>query len=107
MDIRLILDSCRGFQWDQGNGLKNWLKHGITQIESEQVLLNEPLLVSMDEKHSQQENRFRAMGYTDENRYLYVVFTVRDDLIRVISARDMNRKERVIYEKFKTDTEIQ
>ena len=58
----------------------------------------------VDEKHSQYETRFRAMGYTDKDRCLYIVFMVRNNLVRVISARDMNKKERAIYEKFKTDT---
>ena len=106
MDIHSILENCHGFQWDKGNSLKNWLKHGVTQGEVEEVFFNEPLLLSSDEKYSQQESRLRAMGYTDEDKYLYIVFMVRDNLIRVISARDMNRKERVIYEKFKTDTKI-
>ncbi len=100
-----ILANCEGFQWDKGNSLKSWLKHHVTEREAEQVIFNELLLVA-DEKHSQYESRFRAMGYTDENRYLYIVFMVRNNLIRVISARDMNKKERVIYEEFKTDTQI-
>jgi hypothetical protein len=52
-----------------------------------------------DEKHSQQEARFYALGQTDAGKHLFVVFAIRDDLIRVISARDMNRKERKVYEK--------
>ena len=106
MDIYSILESCHGFQWDKGNSLKSWLKHRVTEGDTEQVFFNEPLLLSVDEKHSQQESRFRAMGYTDDNRYLYLVFMIRNSLIRVISARDMNKKERVIYEKFKIDTSI-
>lgn len=107
MDVRSILENCQGFQWDKGNSFKSWLKHRVTAGDAEQVFFNEPLLLAIDERHSQQETRFRVMGYTNENRYLYVVFAVRDNLIRVISARDMNKKERAIYEKFKTDTKIQ
>ncbi len=99
MDIHSILADCQGFQWDRGNSLKSWLKHHVTEGDAEEVFFNEPLLLATDEKHSQQESRFRAMGYTDKNRYLYVVFMVRDNLIRVISARDMNKKERGIYER--------
>ena len=106
MDIHSILDNCQGFQWDKGNSLKSWLKHYVTEGDAEQVFFNEPLLLSIDEKHSQQETRFRAMGYTNENRYLYIVFMVRNNLIRVISARNMNKKERFVYEKFKTNTKI-
>ena len=106
MDIHSILESCHGFEWDKGNSLKSWLKHRVTEGEAEQIFFNEPLLLVLDEKHSQFENRFRAMGYTDENRYLYVVFLLRNNLIRVISARTMNKKERVIYEKFKNNAKV-
>ncbi|MBF0478969.1 MAG: BrnT family toxin [Candidatus Omnitrophica bacterium] len=104
MDIQSILLNCTGFQWDKGNSLKSWLKHHVSEGEAEQVFLNEPLLLSIDEKHSQHETRFRVMGYTEADRYLYIAFVVRENLIRVISARDMNKKERVVYEKFKNNT---
>ena len=99
-----MIEHCQGFQWDSGNALKSLYKHGVTQGETEQVFFNEPLLLLADEGHSQQEDRFRVLGYTDEDRYLYIVFTIRNDLIRVISSREMNRKERGAYEKFKTNT---
>jgi uncharacterized DUF497 family protein len=104
MDIHSILDGCEGFQWDKGNNFKSWLKHHVSEREAEQVFFNEPLSIVVDEKHSQQETRYRAMGFSDDSRYLYIVFMVRDKLIRVISARDMNKKERLIYENFKTNT---
>ena len=104
MDIHAKLENCEGFQWDKRNSLKSWLKHRVTEGEAEQVFFHEPLLLVVDEKHSHYESRFRAMGYTDKNRFLYIVFMVRDNLIRVISARDMNKKERVVYENFKTNT---
>ena len=103
MDIQSILDNCQGFQWDKGNSLKSWLRHHVTEGDAEQVFFNEPLLLSEDEWHSQQENRFRVLGHTDGERYLFIVFTVRKDLVRIISARDMNKKEREIYEKHKTN----
>ena len=99
-----MLQNCEGFQWDHGNSLKSWLKHRVTEGEAEQSFFNEPLLLSVDEKHSQQENRFRALGYTNGGRHLFVIFVLRDNLIRVISVRDMNKKERAVYEKFKTDS---
>jgi uncharacterized DUF497 family protein len=86
-----------GFQWDQGNLEKNWLKHGVSPLECEQVFFNQPLVVVSDLKHSQGEERFYALGRTDTDRYLFVVFTVRGRKLRVISARDMNRKERSVY----------
>ncbi len=89
-----------GFDWDTGNLRKSVDKHSVTRGESEQVFFNEPLLVLEDVKHSQQEARFHALGKSDGNRLLHITFTLRadDTLIRVISARDMHRKERSIYE---------
>ena len=68
--------------------------------ESEQVFFNAPLLLLEDVKHSQMESRFHALGKTDEGRLLHITFTLRNDgkAIRVISARDMHKKERSIYE---------
>jgi uncharacterized DUF497 family protein len=91
------LRGVTGFQWDQGNLEKNWLKHGVSPLECEQVFFNQPLVVVPDLKHSQGEERFYALGRTDTDRYLFVVFTVRGRKLRVISARDINRKERSIY----------
>ncbi len=89
-----------GFDWDQGNSRKNAEKHDVTQSETEQVFFNQPLLVVNDEKHSKKESRYHALGRTDDIRLLHITFTLRaaDTLIRVISARDMHRKERVVYE---------
>ncbi|HEY5297006.1 MAG TPA: BrnT family toxin [Verrucomicrobiae bacterium] len=86
-----------GFEWDSGNITKN-NKHEVEPEEAEEIFLNEPLLVATDEKHSKSEMRWRALGKTAK-RFLFVVFTVRGNLIRIISARSMNKKEKVIYEK--------
>jgi uncharacterized protein len=88
-----------GFDWDDGNVRKND-KHGVSMTEAEQVFFNEPLLVIEDTKHSQGECRFHTLGKTNEERTLHITFTLRnaDERIRVISARDMHRKERKIYE---------
>ena len=86
-----------GFQWDQGNIDKNLIKHNVENWESEQVFFNKPLLVLDDSKHSIPEKRWAAFGKTDADRFLIVIFTKRGDLIRVISARDMNKKERKFY----------
>lgn len=93
-----ILYSCTGFEWDEGNLTKSWLKHDVAPEECEQVFFNQPLMAMMDEKHSQQELRHNALGRTNDDRKLYIVFTIRRGNIRVISARDMNRKERKVYE---------
>lgn len=94
----------KGFDRDKGNAEKNWIRHKVTKYESEQVFFNEPLVVADDEKHSQIEKRWYALGKTDAGRLLFLVFTIHNDLIRVISARDMNKKEReVYYEQIKKD----
>ncbi len=96
-----MLDLARihGFDWDDGNRRKSADKHEVTQAEAEQVFFNEPLLVLADEKHSMDEPRFHALGHTDDGRLLHISFTLRGDgqLIRVISARDMHRKEKNRY----------
>ena len=97
-----------GFEWDAGNARKNVEKHHVSQAEAEQVFFNQPLLILEDCKHSQDEPRFHALGKTDCSRLLHVTFTLRslNSLIRVISARDMHRKERLIYGQSKKNTEI-
>jgi len=73
-------------------------KHGVTASEAEQGFFNQPLLMQEDAKHSQAEPRFHGLGITHTARKLHIAFTVRGTRIRVISARDMHRKERTIYE---------
>jgi hypothetical protein len=92
-----IFHRCHGFDWDEGNIGKNWLKHKVSPLECEQIFFNQPLIIQDDTTHSQNEKRFYALGRTDMQRYLFIAFTVRKDLIRVISARDMSRKERSVY----------
>lgn len=86
------------FEWDAGNVEKSWTKHKVLPTEGEQVFFNQPLVVAVDEKHSSVEARYYALGRTDANRYLFVVFTVRGRKIRIISVRDMNRRERKVYD---------
>lgn len=95
------MNEISGFDWDDGNVRKNADKHGVSQQEAEQVFFNKPLLILEDERHSQSEPRWHALGKTDEGRLLHVTFTLRSGQtkIRVISARDMHRKERVTYER--------
>lgn len=89
-----MLHQCSGFDWDEGNFDKNWHKHKVTPAECEQIFFNHPLVIQDDIAHSQTEKRFYALGRTDTRRFLFIAFTVRDNLIRVISARDMSQKER-------------
>jgi uncharacterized DUF497 family protein len=93
------LTKISGFDWDDGNARKNE-KHGVSMAEAEQVFFNDPLLLLIDAKHSQEEARYHALGKTDEGRTVHITFTLRGDgvKIRVISARDMHKKERQIYE---------
>ncbi len=93
-----VLAHCTGFAWDSGNADKNWGRHGVTQGESEEVFFNRPVLVAPDPTHSQTEPRYAALGQTSAGRLLTIVFTIRGTLIRVISARDMSRRERRSYE---------
>ena len=93
------LSTVTGFDWDEGNTRKNE-RHGVSMAEVEQVFFNAPLLVLDDVAHSQFEPRFHALGKTMAARPLHITFTLRGNggLIRVISARDMSRKEQTIYE---------
>ncbi len=95
----LELQNTSGFQWDAGNAGKN-LKHGVSDSEAEQVFFCKQLLVVVDARHSETEPRFHALGETFSARKLHVTFTLRHEstLIRVVSARTMNRNERAIYE---------
>ena len=88
-----------GFQWDKDNINKNLIEHNVEDWECEQVFFNEPLIVLDDPKHSLVEQRWAAFGRTEAGRLLVVIFTKRGKLLRVISARDMNRKEIRFYEK--------
>lgn len=94
-------DLVEGFEWDDGNARKSVDKHGVTQSETEQVFFNAPLLVQADERHSDDEPLFHALGKTDDGRVVHVTFTLRASgtRLRVISARDMSRKERSRYDK--------
>ena len=93
-------DRIAGFEWDQGNNRKSADKHDVSQAEAESVFFNDPLIVAGDAKHSKQEQRFNALGKTAQDRLLHITFTLRENgtMIRVISARNMHRKERKAYE---------
>ena len=93
-------DQITGFDWDDGNRRKSADKHDVGQAEAESVFFNDPLIVVEDAKHSEGEQRLNALGKTAQNRLLHITFTLRQNgtMIRVISARDMHRKERTAYE---------
>ena len=100
----IILEKVAGFDWDAGNARKND-RHGVSVAEAEQVFFNVPVLMLPDSAHSQSEPRYHALGKTIDGRRLHISFTLRGDgkLIRVISARDMHRKERAHYEQATQD----
>lgn len=101
-----VLENVDGFEWDASNSAKSWGKHKVSQLECEEVFFNDPLSVVEDERHSSAEKRCGALGKTGMGRKLFVVFTVRNRKIRVISARDMSRKERAIYEEAERNSAI-
>lgn len=86
-----------GFDWDDGNYKKNWVRHAVSAAECEEVFFNRPIVATPDADHSGLETRFCLLGRSDRGRELFVVFTQRGTLIRVISARDMTRREREVY----------
>jgi uncharacterized DUF497 family protein/predicted DNA binding CopG/RHH family protein len=89
------LESCTGFEWNESNALKNWERHRVAPEEAEDVFFNEPLIIRSDVRNSAREKRYYALGRTDEGRYLFIAFRIRNTLVRVISARDMNREKGV------------
>lgn len=92
------IDGCVTFEWDAGNSSKNWERHQVSNAECEEVFFRAPFIVALDSRHSQTESRYYGLGQTAAGRRLFVVFTVRGDRIRVISARSMSRHERSMYE---------
>jgi len=97
--MRDVFYQFTGFQWDEGNINKNLHKHHVENWECEQIFFNEPLIVLNDLKHSNTGKRWAAFGKTDAGKRLCVIFTKRNSLVRIISARNMSRKERTFYEK--------
>ena len=95
--MRAGIENCEGFEWDEGNSNKNWHLHSVTDGECEDVFFNLPLIIAFDKRHSGSETRFFALGRTDADRWLFIAFIVRNNLIRVISAREMTRSEERIY----------
>jgi uncharacterized DUF497 family protein len=96
------------FEWDEGNINKNKIKHKVDYTGAEQVFLNDELYLYPDEKHSNdKETRYIAFGHSGNGRKLIVCFTIRYNYIRIISARDMSKNERSLYEGFKRDSRLQ
>ena len=96
------INNVAGFDWDEGNLLKNWERHQVTHVECEQVFFNLPLVMQPAAKQSEEE-RYLVLGQTSKKRRPFIVFTMREELVRVISARDMSRKERKLYAEITAD----
>lgn len=94
-----ILPKPITFVWDKGNLTKNLDKHSVTAQEAEEIFVVKPFLINQDKKHSTaSEQRFNGLGQTSKKRKLFVAFTIRYNKIRIISIRDMKKKERQAYE---------
>jgi len=87
------------FEWDEANKIKIWLKHKISAEECEEAFSNEQIFRQADELHSIQENRYILISNTKKLRILFIVYTLRKNKVRVISARSMHKKEQSFYEK--------
>lgn len=86
------VSKIEGFDWDKGN-LEHIKKHEVGYKECEEVFFNKPLFISRDQVHSEIEERFQVLGITNGDRLIFLAFTIRDNKIRVVSARDQNKKE--------------
>lgn len=93
-----VIKEAFEFEWNKGNIGKN-LKHQVEDNEAEEVFFDEDKVIFKDTIHSRTEKRFILLGKTKRGRLLYLVFTKRIKSIRIISARDINRKEVNLYEK--------
>ncbi|PIS09555.1 hypothetical protein COT75_00905 [Candidatus Beckwithbacteria bacterium CG10_big_fil_rev_8_21_14_0_10_34_10] len=87
------------FQWDKGNSDKNWKKHKVSNRECEEIFFDKDKKISKDRFHSDKEERYILLGKTKNGRVLYTIFTIRNNKIRIVSSRNINRKERMLYEK--------
>ena len=92
-----LLPEIVAFEWNEGNREKSKNRHSVEWWECEQIFFNYPFLTTVDAKHSEREERHFGFGQTNGNRFLTIVFMVRDKKIRVVSAREMNKKERAKY----------
>jgi uncharacterized protein len=92
--------SCEGFDWDEHNAQKLWDRHEVTPEEAEEVFFRRPVIVRGDIRQSKREKRYYLLGQTSRGRLLFAAFTLRQRLIRIISARDMNRRETEVYQQY-------
>ena len=94
--MEINLSQLEGFEWDEGNRSKSLEKHGITPLETEEAFFNF-YVVFPDQRHSASEPRYGMYGKTNQDKVLFISFTIRGRRARVISARHTNRQERKTY----------
>ena len=92
-----LFKKITGFEWDNGNKNKNLTKHHVTDTECEEIFFDQNKKILKDIIHSQNEARYILLGKTKKERLLFLIFTIRKDKIRVISARNLNNKEKHLY----------
>lgn len=103
----ISLPKALEFEWDEGNEQKNWIKHEVKAEEAEEPFFTEERLIAEDKLHStERETRFILIGKSKQGRMLFIIFTVRKEKIRIISARDTDKKEVLLYEKALESTKV-
>ena len=90
--MKIDFNALEGFEWDHGN-LEHIKKHDVDYRECEDVFLNQPLFVLVDEEHSAREKRYKIFGVTTDGRKIALAITIRNNKIRVMMARNRNKKE--------------
>lgn len=98
MYCTIMYNGMDGFDWDTGNRTKNWVRHRVSVQECEEVFFNSPTIIYQDIRHSFAEKRLGILGKSNSGRKLSIIFTERNNKVRVITARDQNNKERIKYE---------
>jgi len=94
----LILSAPIQFEWNKGNIDKNFIKHSVSNTECEEIFFDKNKIILKDLLHSGKELRFVILGKTKKGRLLFSIFTLRKNKIRIISSRDINKKEIKLYE---------
>ena len=86
------------FEWDEAKAAANLAKHGVSFDEAKTVF-DDPLFVDFyDPEHSVDEHRYITLGESQQGRLLIVAYTGRDEVTRLISAREVTSTEREAYE---------
>ena len=87
-----------GFQWNARKAAGNLRKHGVSFDEAASVFFDPLSATGDDPDHSAEEKRFVTFGVSSSGRLLVVAHEDRDDVTRIITAREATRAERKLYE---------